>query len=213
MNFRLYTQKQHTGHCPCFMNCDVTQGNGAYAAYWPSDLMTLANCKEILRGSSKLNVGDWIGGGTHVAMGRPTRLSYAMQIGGFWSRKEYWEMYPQTRLDSFYKPNGGSFIRLRNPWHMDDESRQKDLACNRILWSRKFFVFAASFDDDSRIPAGLVLPLRYGKLATSFWSAAGRNFDMADDFIDWLEHQNTVPPEQFRVREPLPEWRGRCASS
>jgi hypothetical protein len=124
------------------------------------EVLTLANCMPRIR--EVANETEWIAGITPTRMG--LRLAYLMRVDERLPRRQYWDCYRRTRLDSIYKLVRGHWHRFPNPWHNNKDTRRKDLSSKWVLWSRTFYVFANSYDRKNTAPLGLELDPTYAVL-------------------------------------------------
>ena len=186
MRIRAYTLDVHVGHAPCWM----------YDKSEDRELLTLANCKPPIRDVAP--VGEWIAGVTPTRMEH--RLAYLMQVKKPISRLKYWERYKDSRFDSIYRPNlNGGWKRLKNPWHSDQESFTRDLSSNRVLLSKRFYMFANSYSKYEKSPRGLKLPGRYSALARGGMRNAGHFIEMPNSFLSWIEKQPRLKLGEFQI--------------
>lgn len=186
MRVRAYTLTVHAGHAPCWMH-DKRQGR---------EVLSLANCKPQIRSAAP--AGEWIARITPKDMSG--RLAYLMRVSERLTRKEYWERYERSRHDSIYKPLArGGWQQLKTPWHVDEESRKRDLSSNSVLLSTEFFVFANSYAQGESGACGLVLPDEYSALSKDGMRAAGHFIDLPEGFLLWVQKQPSLRLANFRV--------------
>jgi Nucleotide modification associated domain 2 len=186
MRIRAYTLTVHAGHAPCWMY-DEQQG---------LELLSLANCKPLIRDSAA--VGEWIAGITPKGIGN--RLAYLMRVGERLSRKGYWARYERSRHDSIYKPLAlGGWHQFQNPWHVDEESRKRDLSSEWVLISTEFFVFANSYAEGETGAHGLALASAYSALSKEGMRGAGHFIELPDSFLQWVQEQPRLRLDDFVV--------------
>ena len=186
MRIRAYTLAVHVGHAPCWM-FDTQQRR---------EVLSLANCKPRIRDAAAL--GDWIAGVTPKSMG--CRLGYLMHVGERLTRTEYWARYQRSRHDSIYKPLAqGGWKQLKNPWHVDDESREYDLSSEWILLGTEFFVFSNSYAEGETDDRGLALPHAYSELSKEGMRGAGHFIELPDAFLPWIRKQPRLRLDNFLV--------------
>ena len=160
------------------------------------EVLSLANCKPGIRDSA--TVGEWIAGITPARMG--CTLAYLMRVSEQITRFEYWSRYKRTRLDSIYKPKAdGGWIQLRNPWHFDKESFDRDLKSDWVLLSNDFYVLANSYSDREVGSRGLPLPDKYSMLAREGMRGFGHIIAAPDSFLPWIRRQRRLNLADFRV--------------
>jgi hypothetical protein len=186
MQIRAYTLEVHAGHAPCWM----------YDAEEGVELLSLANCKPPIRRVAR--EGDWIAGVTPKRM--DCRLAYLMKVEQPISRQTYWDRYGRTRHDSIYKTaSDGTWSRLVNPWHTDEDSFRADLSSPNVLLSKRFYVFAQSYTTGCKEPRGLELPDRFSALSRKGMRGYGRIFELPDNFVEWIEAQHRLALRDFKV--------------
>lgn len=186
MKIRAYTLAVHVGHAPCWMRDSLEN----------HELLTLANCKPLIRDAA--SIGEWIAGVTPTRMEH--RLAYLMHVGERLTRFEYWERFKESRLDSIYCPRAnGGWKQLKNPWHVDEESAERDLKSEWVLLSREFFVFANSYTDSANAARGLQLPDEYSGLARGGMRGAGVFIDLPGSFLSWVRKQRRLKLTDFQV--------------
>lgn len=186
MRIRAYTLTVHVGHAPCWM-FDEREGRA---------VLSLANCKPLIRNAAP--VGEWIAGVTPKANGNG--LAYLMLVGERLTRKEYWARYKRSRHDSIYAPSDdGDWKQLRNPWHVDDESRKHDLSSGWVLLSTEFFVFSNSYAEGETGDRGLGLPHAYSELSKERMRGAGHFIELPDTFLPWVQKQPRLRLDDFVV--------------
>ena len=186
MRIRAYTLAVHVGHAPCWMH-DNSQN---------CELLTLANCKPQIRDFAL--EGEWVAGVTSKRM--ECGLAYLMHVSERITRTEYWRRYKNSRFDSIYRPKvNGEWKQLKNPWHFDKESLDKDTKSDWVLLSKEFYVFANSYTDRETTPRGLTLPDRYSALARGGMRGPGHFIELPDSFLPWVQKQPRLHLEQFTV--------------
>ena len=186
MRVRAYTLNVNVGHAPCWMY-DVAKG---------FEVLTLANCKPPVREAAECC--EWIAGVTPTRM--TARLAYLMRIDRRLSREDYWKEYRRRRLDSIYEPiaNGG-WYRHKNPWHKDQESFDRDLSSNIVLWSKRFRVFSNSYTEQNTVPQGLTIDPKYSILERGGMRGAGHFLELPDDFLAWVDVHINLNLGEFDV--------------
>jgi Nucleotide modification associated domain 2 len=186
MRVRAYTLTVHAGHAPCWTH-DTQQGR---------EVLSLANCKPQIRSAAP--VGEWIAGITPKDMG--CMLAYLMRVSERLTRKEYWERYERSRHDCIYKPTPrGGWQQLKNPWHVDERSKQEDLSSDWVLLSTEFMVFANSYREGTTKADGLCLRGHYPALSKEGMRGAGHFIDLPDTFLPWIDKQAKLRLDDFAV--------------
>lgn len=148
-------------------------------------------------------IDQWVIGVKPKRMGE-RRISYMMLVDRvIETRKEYWDEYGNTRLDSIYKPNlqceyfglRFGYEQLLNPWH-PEESILTDLGVSeRVIVSKKFYIFASPYNAQAKEPAGLKIDAYSAIFDVSGQNPWGFQRDIPQEFFRWAEKQKTVEKE------------------
>ena len=165
---------------------------------------TLAVCKPKIRGSSKLNLGDWVVGTGSKALETSTgkrrlrsKLIYAMKVTNRVSYEDYWTdkrfQYKKPRMngsrvamfgDNFYhKDENGKWIQedsahCKGDGSCNPDHLKTDTSGHNVLISEHFYYFGANAPS---IPNEF-LGICHGGIGEKKFN----HEQIGDDFINWI---------------------------